>query len=340
MLIMRRISILFAIIFLAWGCEHNLTTDTDFSVTVDESNSYRAGEPVRFNFEGEVDNIVFYSGEQGHEYIHKDRYDVPMDEVDSVALSLDIQARYGSAGAMEIYITKNFEGLKADDPASDRELMKTLYNNRMSGWKKLEYAEGASQVLTSHFYNGLDSFKENFTIAFHWCPKEYAVEKPEDDRQHPDDTLTYKDQRTYWVNGRLSVGMKNLPQTVLDLSQLEFNTVVMNDQVDDVYHKNAGNGSIILNNQSTASLVFQGVGAKDSLNYAIDAWAVSTPRPLNSIANDHGIVIKNQQNYMPFYEYTWNEPGTYHMTFVGTSSNYLDESIEVIEKTIVILENI
>lgn len=327
-------------ISLAWGCEHNLTTVTDFSVTVDESNSFRAGEPVRFNFAGEVDNIVFYSGEQGHEYIHKDRYDVPMEEVDSVALALDIQARYGKAGAMEIYITKNFEGLKGDDPAYDRQMMKTLYKNRMSGWKKLEYAEGASQVLTSHFYNGLNTYKENFTIAFHWCPKEYAVEKPKVDRLHPDDTLTYNDQRTYWINGRLSVDMKNMPQTVLDLSQLEFNTVVMNDQVEDAYHKNAGNGSIILNNQSTASLVFQGVGAKDSLNYAIDAWAVSTPRPLNSIANDQGIVIKNQQNYLESYEYIWNEPGTYKVVFVGTNSNYLDSSEMLHEMTVIILENL
>ena len=125
----------------------------------------------------------------------------------------------------------------------------------------------------------------------------------------------------------------------IDLSELIFTTVMMNEEIDDPYLKNSGNGSIVLNSTS-ADIVFQGVGDKDSLNLAIDAWAISSPIDLNSVANDQGIVIKNQQNYLEKYSYTWTEPGTYTVTFVGTNSNYAATTSEVKNLRITILENI
>lgn len=53
-----------------------------------------------------------------------------------------------------------------------------------------------------------------------------------------------------------------------------------------------------------------------------------------------GTVIKNIQNYLPTYEYTWTEPGTYKVSFVGTNCNYLDYGKQVHEMTITILEDI
>lgn len=64
---MKRFIPLIAITFLC-ACQHNIIRITDFNVTLDEDNTYMSGEPVRFNFEGEVDNVIFYSGENGSEY--------------------------------------------------------------------------------------------------------------------------------------------------------------------------------------------------------------------------------------------------------------------------------
>lgn len=323
----RRLTIL-AILLASVACSHDIVRMTDFNVTLSPENTFLAGEPVLFEFSGEVDNLLFYSGEERHEYRYKDRYSVLMDQVSDVSLSLECQARYGYAGAMDIYVSDSFKGISGTDGKADRELFKSMFEQGMPGWQKLEYSEGGSAEWTSHSYDSLAYAKENFTLAFHWNPEKHK------------DGDKYLVQRTYWINGSLNLGIAGYGNSSLDLSELEFKTLVMNDEVEDAYHKNDGNGSIVLNDPETAALIFQGVAATDSLDYAIDAWAVSTPRPLNQVANDSGSVIKNQQNYLTSYSYTWEEPGTYTVTFVGTNSNYLDVSSEVVEMKITILEKL
>lgn len=303
------------------ACQHDIVRVTDFNVTLDGANTYYAGEPVRFNFSGEVDNVIFYSGETGSQYKYKDRFTVPAEDVKSVNLDMSFQARYGKADAMEIWVSKSFEGLNGEDGAADRAAIKAMVEGGMQGWTKLDYQEGASTKWTEQQFD-LSEYVENFTIAFHWCPT--------------DITAT---QRTYWINGSLSLELAGTDPTLMDITELGFVTVMMNEEIEDPYHKNAGNGSIVLNNPKTASLIFQGVGA-NALEYALDGWAISTPAPLNRVANDKAVVIKNLQNYMDTYEYVWNEPGTYNVTFVGTNSNYMNATQEVKEMTITILENL
>ena len=303
------------------ACEHDIVRVTDFTVTLDPANTYKAGEAVTFNFDGEVDNIIFYSGETGSQYKYKDRYTVPAEDVKAVNLDMDFQARYGLAGALEIYVSKSFKGLNGADGAIDRETIKSMVEGGMQGWTKLDYQEGASTKWTEQSFD-LSDYVENFCIAFHWCPPQFN-----------------QTQRTYWVNGKLSLELAGTDPTVMDISELGFTTVMMNEQIEDPYKKNSGNGSIILNNPNTAALIFQGIGG-NQLDYTLDGWAISKPAPLNKVANDKAVVIKNQQNYLTSYSYVWNEPGTYKVTFVGTNSNYMDSSMEVKEMTITILESL
>lgn len=301
------------------ACEHDIVRVTDFNVTLDTTNTYFVGEPVIFNFEGEVDNVIFYSGETGSQYQYKDRFTVPAEDVKAVNMDMSFQARYGKADALEVWVSKSFEGLNGEDGAADRAAIKAMYEGGMQGWTKLDYQEGASTKWTEQQFD-LSEYVENFTIAFHWCPT--------------DITAT---QRTYWVNGTLSLELEGTDPTMMDISELGFTTVMMNEEIEDPYHKNAGNGSIILNNPKTAALIFQGVGG-NALTYALDGWAISTPAPLNRVANDKAVVIKNLQNYMDSFEYVWNEPGTYHVTFVGTNSDYMSETMEVKEMTVTIID--
>jgi hypothetical protein len=303
------------------ACQHDIVRETHYNVTLDAANTYIAGEPVRFNIEGEVDNLLFYSGETGSQYKYKDRYTVPAEDVKAAVLDMDFQARYGAAGMMEIWISKDFAGLNGEDGAADRQTIASMVEGGMQGWTKLDYQEGASTKWTNQAFD-LSEYVDNFCIAFHWNPKDFTAT-----------------QRTYWVNGKLSLELEGTAPTVMDISELGFKTVMMNEEVSDPYHKNAGNGSIILNNPNTAALIFQGVGA-NALTYAIDGWAISTPAPLNKVANDRSVVIKNVQNYLKTYEYTWNEPGTYKVTFVGTNESHLHASNQVQEMTVTILENI
>ena len=313
-------SIIIAAAMMAFcACEHDIVRVTDFNVTLDKDNTYKVGEPVRFNFEGEVDNIIFYSGEVGSQYQYKDRYSVPAEDVLSATINLDFQARYGVAGALEIYVSNSFEGLKGNDGVADRETIKSMVEGGMQGWTKLEYNEGASEKWTEQTFD-LSDYSENFCIAFHWCPPKFD-----------------QNQRTYWINGELCLELAEAAPTSMDISEFNFTTVMMNEEIENPYNKNAGNGSIILNNPNTGALIFQGVSA-NVLTYCLDGWAISKPTPLNRVANDKATVIKNMQNYMTSYEYTWKKPGTYNVTFIGSNSNILQETQQQKDLTVIIVE--
>ena len=85
------------------------------------------------------------------------------------------------------------------------------------------------------------------------------------------------------------------------------------------------------------ALIFQGVGA-NALPYCLDGWAISKPAPLNRVANDKATVIKNMQNYMTSYEYTWTKPGTYDITFIGSNSSYRHATQQQKDMTVIIVE--
>lgn len=316
----KYISLLFTGVLLLSACQHDVIHEIDYNITLDQENTYYAGEPVKFNITGNVENLVFYSGETGSQYVYKDRYSVPLEDVISANLHLDVQARYGDAGALEIYVSKDFAGINGnDDPDGDRAAVKAMVEAGMPGWVKLDYQEGASTKWTAQDFN-MTEYLENLCIAFHWCPK--AIDKT---------------QRTYWINGEISIEMQGTEPSKMKLSDLGFQNLMMNEEVD-AYKKNAGNGSIRFDNATNAGeICFQGVGA-NALPYAIDGWVFTSPRPLNRVANDKGAVIKNVENYMHEYVYTWEKPGTYKVVFVGRNENYAHASEQIHEYTITILE--
>ena len=332
--IMKNISVYLLSLVIVCACGHDITSQAYFNVIQASENTYIAGQPVVFNISGDVDNILFYSGEQGFEYQYKDRFSVPVENVNSASLLLEYQPRYGDAGSMEVWISNKFPGLSGTDAEADRKTLAGMVE-KMEGWTRLDYVEGNSQEWTEQSYLLTDSLdtKQNFCIAFHWNPKRYC-EKDE----VADTIVKYLNQRTYWINGRIDIDVKDVKTSPIDLSGLSFVTVSMNEEVD-AYHKNSGNGSIVLDS-SNADLIFQGVGQKDSLNYAIDSWAISKPLDLNMVQNDQGLLIKNQQNYLPSFSYTWDKAGTYKVVFVGTNSNIADSSMMLHEFTVTIIDKL
>ena len=78
---MKRILFFISGLVLMASCQHDVVYEVDFNITLDKANTYYAGEPVRFNLAGEVDNVIFYSGETGHQYVYRNRYEVPLEAV-------------------------------------------------------------------------------------------------------------------------------------------------------------------------------------------------------------------------------------------------------------------
>ena len=64
------------------SCQQDVVYEVDYNITLDPANTYYAGDPVKFNIDGDVDNLLFYSGETGSQYIYKDRYEVPLEEAE------------------------------------------------------------------------------------------------------------------------------------------------------------------------------------------------------------------------------------------------------------------
>ena len=305
------------------SCQHDVIHEVDYNVTLDPANTYYAGEPVKFNFTGDVDNLLFYSGETGSQYIYKDRYEVPVEDVLSANLHLDIRGRYGYIAdyeALEIWVSKDFPGINGnDDPDGDRAIVEQMVENGMQGWYKLPFNDVNKDQFFGYDFP-MTEYLSNLCIAFHWRPK--------------DPTLT---QRTYWINGKITLEMEGTEPSEMSLTDLGFKSLMMNEEVE-AYKKNAGNGSIRFDNAVNAGeICYQGCSG-NVLTYAIDGWVFTTPRPLNKVANDRPIVVKDLQNYIHEYVYTWDEPGTYKVTFVGRNENYASASEQVFEYTITILE--
>ena len=319
----KYISILFAGVLCLASCQHDVIYEVDYNITLDGENTYYAGDPVKFNITGDVENLLFYSGETGSQYIYKDRYEVPVEDVLSANLHLDIRGRYGYIAdyeALEIWVSKEFPGINGNsDPDGDRAIVKKMVEDGMPGWYKLPFSDvNKDQFLGYDF--PMNEYLSNLCIAFHWRPKDPALT-----------------QRTYWINGKITLEMQGTEPSEMTLTDLGFKSLMMNEEVD-AYKKNAGNGSIRFDNAVNAGeICYQGCSG-NVLTYAIDGWVFTTPRPLNKVANDKGIVIKNLQNYMHEYVYTWDKPGTYKVTFVGRNENYASSSEQVFEYTITILE--
>lgn len=335
---MKRTIYLIAGLLLLSACEQKVVYKVDYNVTLDPGNTYYAGEPVKFNITGDVDNLLFFSGELGHIYEFRDRREVALEDVAKIDLNLDIQARYGYPG-LTIYISDSFDGLNGpdggagsvdDNAKADKEILQKMSDAEAAGkmqelgWKQLEYKDGASQQWTHHSYPDIEEFKKNFCIAFHFKPRMSASSS----------------QRTYWVDGTLGMKFgKTGPDGEIEeltgmadmkLSQMEWTTYIMSGN-DNPYFKN-GKDACVNFNLTDAPLIFQ--GAAKEFTEQIDIWCISVPSKLNKVSNDVGTVVKNMQNYMNSFEYTWNEPGTYKVSLVGINANYAGSSKEVHEFTV------
>lgn len=311
------------------SCQHDVIYEVDYNVTLDKENTYYVGEPVKFNIDGEVDNIVFYSGETGSQYVYKDRYQVSAADIESVKLEMNYEPRNGLKGGLKVYYTDKFDGLAGNDQAADREKL-TAMSADMTDWIEMPWTEGDNKTEVKHTYDIPLEMFENLSLAFYWEPVFKANNA----------------QRTYLVSGNFLLGMKGLEDPIpVSLKNMAFTSVMMNPEYDDAYKTDNDKGSILLNgtmkfttSQVVADIVFSGFSKNH--DFGSKGWLIGNMPKLDvvNVDPDKGTVIKNLQNYLHSYEYTWTEPGTYEVVFVGRNENYASASEEVFKYTITILE--
>ncbi len=311
------------------ACEQEVVYPVDYNITLDRENTYRAGEPVKFNFTGDVDNVLFYSGEMGHQFQFKDRYEVPVEDVLQAELSMTALAEWGYVDGLKIYVTDRFPGLNGEDAEADAALIKSVFDNipegqdAPDGWERVPYQDEKDSGKKHDLSASISKYMSNFCIAFHF--------KPVMDGKSA--------QRTYYVDGSIDIQLKGAAPASMDFTDMGFKVFNFTEGTDPYAErdKTKSEKGLIDLDEGTWDLRFE--GQKAEVLTQIDAWAISTPKPLNKVSNDKGTVIKDLQNYMDSFEYVWEEPGTYEVAFVGINSNFEGASKEIRKFTVTILDN-
>ena len=94
------------------SCDADSVDSIDFGVNLrNEQQEIYVGDEVTFDFDGNPDYIVFYSGEDGHKYANKDRLKV---DVESMSLSYTMKQvytkpSYQNRANMHIYVSEVFK---------------------------------------------------------------------------------------------------------------------------------------------------------------------------------------------------------------------------------------
>lgn len=339
---MKKILYTISAVLLTAACTQPIVDKIDYSITLSPENSYTVGEPVVFNIDGNVENLVFYSGETGRQYQYAHRYEVSQEDISSAVFTLKNNPRDNSPEGVEIYVSKTFEGLKGNDGEADRATLKAMYDDGMKEWKQFEFVKGEYTQWGVQEFDISDMLDGKLTFALHWCPK------LEDGITPNDGSYT---QSSYWLDGDISVDIKGIGLSTTTFANMAkdlknskvlatsadsfFKVVNMNEEREPYMVNQSVNGYVSFT-KSAAPITFQGVGA-NKLDYGIDTWLISSPMVFNKVDNDKGEAIKAMDVRMDTYSYTWNEPGTYKVTFVGCNANFAGSSRAVKEFDITIV---
>ncbi|WP_302323753.1 DUF5017 domain-containing protein [Bacteroides congonensis] len=243
---------------------------------------YQVGEPVTFKLNGNPDNIVFYSGEVGHNYAYKERYHADGD----LLVKFNSWVRYG-----DIYHNLKF-----------------LVSSDFSGIYDKENVEAATWIDLS------DKFR--FSVGDDQTPsgevnlKEY-VGAAEDARLFV--AFRYEDEekarQNNWIIRSIALDCVSAEGVRSSLATMP----TMGWKVVDFE-----NPAVTWNVSSTSQILIDG-GTNQPKN--VD-WVISQAFDVRKTTPDTGVALKNISTTMDEYQYVYTKPGTYEVVFETTSDWY------------------
>lgn len=263
------------------ACEQE-ANDATLTITLGQP-TYKAGEPVTFNISGDADNIVFFSGEPGHEYDLRNREyadnDLMVDFVSYTDYVNYVHPNFRiliSSDFNGIYDAENLKQATWIDVTDRFQLPTVTSSNTPSGTVNLK--EFVSDDNDALFYIALRYFDiDNTPVRNRWVVRSMNIKKVSPERAV---TLLADIKTAGWQNVILSGKSKwTLPGTQL----------------------------LATGNVSTSDK---------------DFWAVSKGYNLRSAEPSTGTVLKNISTTMSAYEYTYDTPGTYEAVFASSSVWY------------------
>lgn len=263
------------------SCVEDEAPSVELKVALDKQ-VYQVGEPVTFKLNGNPDNIVFYSGEVGHNYAYKERYHADGD----LLVNFNSWVRYG-----DIYHNLKF-----------------LVSSDFSGVYDKENVEAATWIDLS------DKFR--FSVGDDQTPsgevnlKEY-VGAAEDAKLFV--AFRYEDeekaQQNNWIIRSITLDCVSAEGVRSNLATMP----TMGWKVVDFE-----NTAVTWNTSSTSQIQING-GNNQPKN--VD-WIISQAFDARKTTPDTGGALKNISTTMDEYKYIYTKPGIYEVVFETTSDWY------------------
>lgn len=312
------------------------TEPSDFNVTTDKA-TYKVGDSVIFKMSSSVDQIAFFSGENGKRYEYKDK----TSEAGTPRLVFQSNMTQGlltNPDSIKLYISSNLKGY---DSASVVNATWTDITSRNTKWPaSLTTTFTTSDSINLSDFNNADSVN----IAFRVMNKNYAT-SAQRRWQVQNLTLTnflangtsYPLFSSFANIGWAQVSVKNSPAP--NLVAFNFHTWNVGQ-----YGVNANNSTLIIGGKTCNSngvAIATGYPLTFDPSTALnvdenDDWIITSAVNLKSIKPDVGVTIKNAVNaaFAGFtyvfnatpgvyaqYVYRYTTPGVYNVAFVGSNIN-------------------
>ena len=263
------------------SCMEDEAPSVELNVALDKQ-VYQVSEPVTFKLNGTPDNIVFYSGEVGHNYAYKERYHADGD----LLVKFNSWVRYG-----DIYHNLKF-----------------LVSSDFSGIYDKENVEAATWIDLS------DKFR--FSVGDDQTPsgevnlKEY-VGAEEDAKLFV--AFRYEDEQKARQNNWI---IRSITLDCVSAEGVRSNLATMPTMGWKVV--DFENPAVTWNVASTSQILIDG-GANQPKN--VD-WVISQAFDVRKTTPDTGVALKNISTTMDEYKYVYTKPGIYEVVFETTSDWY------------------
>lgn len=293
---MKRSALISVILILSViSCTKYEAPSSNLEVTVDKS-TIKVGEPVTFKFNGNPDNIVFYSGEYGHDYAEKNNYD----RVGTLYFNFSSFVRNGViAQNISVLVSVDFNGIY------DMENIKSSTWYDMSD--EFTFSSGKDNVPSGevNINNFLEEKKgsinatDNIYFAFNYYDYLDETRKLQNEwiiRSSNLRIVSPSGEESKLANME-TFGWKGIPKVDITKARIRFYD-----------HDKSTNSS--------------------------DDWAVSKAYSIGGIPADSGVPLKNISTELNEYTYVYSKPGTYSVVF-ETSSIWYNGGSTSVEKLII-----
>ena len=321
------------------SCDRDETESVDFGVKVQTPDAIYAGQPVTFEFDGNPDYIVFYSGEKNNRYANHNRTTLP--EVDSLGLSYAAKMQYAenydyqNDRILRIMVSDTYDGSGKINPAEWHDITDPDPAVNEEYLESVILTSGTTDYLPYAAVN-LSQYKDkDFYLAFRYLAEPHTGVKSKGDLR-PDNGKAYSyDNRPRIDITELKLVKrepdKNLIEVEDMLTEFAFTTNFVSAKVQN--NLTISNYRLMFQPQEYVEADGK-VTTDESQDYDMDVWMVSQKLSAHSVEPDRGTPIKGTNARLGIYQHTYSEPGTYTATFIVTNANKWDSKLMIREVTV------